>query len=50
LFEEGRGEGRRENDRRSKSKIYYKHIHKYHNVSPVRSLYANKILKNKLQQ
>jgi hypothetical protein len=26
-------------------KIYFKHICKYHNVSPVQLLYANKIIK-----
>jgi hypothetical protein len=28
-----RGEGKRENDRRDKPKIYCKHLSKYHNVS-----------------
>jgi hypothetical protein len=32
----------RKNDGGDKSKIYYKHIHKYHNVSPIQLLYANK--------
>jgi hypothetical protein len=27
------------------TKIYFKHIHKYHNVPPIQILYANKIIK-----
>jgi hypothetical protein len=30
-----RGHGERENDRGDKSKIHFKHICKYHNVSPM---------------
>jgi hypothetical protein len=41
------GGGKRENDGRGKSKIYCKHKCKYHNVSPVQILYANKIIKKK---
>jgi hypothetical protein len=41
------GGGKRENDGRGKSKIYCRHKCKYHNVSPVQILYANKIIKKK---
>jgi hypothetical protein len=34
--------GRRKNDGGSKYKIHCKHIRTYHDVSPVRLLYANK--------
>jgi hypothetical protein len=37
----GGREGKRKNDGGGKSKIYYKHICKYHNVQ---LLYANKII------
>jgi hypothetical protein len=39
------GDGGRGRMIRGKSKIYCKHICKYHNVSPVQLLYANNILK-----
>jgi hypothetical protein len=38
-----RERGKRENNGGGKSKIYYKHISKYHNVSPCITLFANKI-------
>jgi hypothetical protein len=32
------------------TKIYFRHISKYHSVSPGQILYANKIRKNKIQK
>jgi hypothetical protein len=48
VLRRGGGGAKRENDRGVKlTKIYFKHICKYHNVSPIQLLYANKIISKK---